>query len=89
MEKFNIDKVENIQNILDTASGLVDTINDLVDSETLLFTDYPGTDKGKSFRANRLYSQLLALSLAANDTIEQAEAKLNSVVTSYYKGGAK
>lgn len=89
MKNFDINKAENTQLTLDTAKGLVDAINDLVESKTLLFTEYPGANQGKNFQANRLYSQLLSLSCASINTIEQAQNQLNSIVDDYYKGGEK
>ena len=46
MKKFNIDQVEDTNITLDTVKGLAQTINDLLEDNVSLFTEYPSTHKG-------------------------------------------
>lgn len=46
MKKFNIDQVEDTNVTLDTVKGLAQTINDLLEDNVSLFTEYPSTNKG-------------------------------------------
>lgn len=85
--KFNINQVEDINIPLDVVIGLSQTATDLLSQHIALFTEYPSSDKGIKYRADRLATQLTALSSAITDTTEKAQEQLNKVVTIYYKDG--
>ena len=64
MKKFNIDQVEDTNITLDTVKGLAQTINDLLEDNVSLFTEYPSTHKGVKWQADRLVTKLQALAKA-------------------------
>lgn len=89
MKKFNIDQVEDTNITLDTVKGLAQTINDLLEDNVSLFTEYPSTHKGVKWQADRLVTKLLALA-KAKATITattNAQNQIETVAEDFYKGG--
>ena len=89
MKKFNIDQVEDANITLDTVLGLAQTINDLLEDNVSLFTEYPSTHKGVKWQADRLVTKLLALAKATITATENAQNQIENVAEDFYKGGNK
>ena len=89
MKKFNIDQVEDINVTLDTVKGLAQTINDLLEDNVSLFTEYPSTNKGVKWQADRLVTKLLALAKATITATANAKNQIENVAEDFYKGGNK
>ncbi|WP_302500076.1 hypothetical protein [Limosilactobacillus reuteri] len=89
MKKFNIDQVEDTNITLDTVKGLAQTINDLLEDNVSLFTEYPSTHKGVKWQADRLVTKLLALAKATITATENAQNQIENVAEDFYKGGNK
>ena len=75
MKKFNIDQVEDANITLDTVKGLAQTINNLLEENVSLFTEYP--------------SKLLALAKATITATTNAQNQIENVTEDFYKGGNK
>ena len=89
MKKFNIDQVEDTNITLDTVKGLAQTINDLLEDNVSLFTEYPSTHKGVKWQADRLVTKLLALAKATITATTNAQNQIKTVAEDFYKGGEK
>ena len=89
MKKFNIDQVEDTNITLDTVKGLAQTINDLLEDNVSLFTEYPSTHKGVKWQADRLVTKLLALAKATITATTNAQNQIETVAKDFYKGGEK
>lgn len=89
MKKFNIDQVEDANITLDTVKGLAQTINDLLEDNVSLFTEYPSTHKGVKWQADRLVTKLLALAKATITATTNAQNQTENVTEDFYKGGNK
>ncbi|MGE9908672.1 hypothetical protein ACQRAH_00800 [Limosilactobacillus reuteri] len=89
MKKFNIDQVEDTNVTLDTVKGLAQTINDLLEDNVSLFTEYPSTHKGVKWQADRLVTKLLALAKATITATTNAQNQIENVTEDFYKGGNK
>lgn len=89
MKKFNIDQVEDTNITLDTVKGLAQTINDLLEDNVSLFTEYPSTHKGVKWQADRLVTKLLALAKATITATTNAQNQIETVDEDFYKGGNK
>ena len=89
MKKFNIDQVEDTNVTLDTVKGLAQTINDLLEDNVSLFTEYPSTNKGVKWQADNLVTKLLALAKATITATENAQNQIETVAEEFYKGGNK
>ena len=89
MKKFNIDQVEDTNITLDTVKGLAQTINDLLEDNVSLFTEYPSTHKGVKWQADRLVTKLLALAKATITAMTNAQNQIETVAEDFYKGGNK
>ena len=89
MKKFNIDQVEDTNITLDTVKGLAQTINDLLEDNVSLFTEYPSTNKGVKWQADNLVTKLLALAKATITATEIAQNQIENVAEDFYKGGNK
>ena len=89
MKKFNIDQVEDTNVTLDTVKGLAQTINDLLEDNVSLFTEYPSTHKGVKWQADRLVTKLLALAKATITAMTNAQNQIETVAEDFYKGGNK
>ncbi|OTA64899.1 hypothetical protein [Limosilactobacillus reuteri] len=89
MKKFNIDQVEDTNITLDTVKGLAQTINDLLEDNVSLFTEYPSTHKGVKWQADRLVTKLLALAKATITATTNAQNQIENVTEDFYKGGNK
>ena len=89
MKKFNIDQVEDTNITLDTVKGLAQTINDLLEGNVSLFTEYPSTHKGVKWQADRLVTKLLALAKATITATTNAQNQIENVTEDFYKGGNK
>ena len=89
MKKFNIDQVKDANIALDTVKGLAQTINDLLEDNVSLFTEYPSTHKGVKWQADRLVTKLLALAKATITATENAQNQIENVAEDFYKGGNK
>lgn len=89
MKKFNIDQVEDTNITLDTVKGLAQTINDLLEDNVSLFTEYPSTNKGVKWQADNLVTKLLALAKATITATENAQNQIENVAEDFYKGGDK
>ncbi|MQB66562.1 hypothetical protein DN438_00280 [Lactobacillus reuteri] len=89
MKKFNIDQVEDTNITLDTVKGLAQTINDLLEDNVSLFTEYPSTNKGVKWQADNLVTKLLALAKATITATENAQNQIENVAEDFYKGGNK
>ncbi len=76
MKKFNIDQVEDTNITLDTVKGLAQTINDLLEDNVSLFTEYPSTHKGVKWQADRLVTKLLALAKATITATTNAQNQI-------------
>ena len=89
MKKFNIGQVEDTNITLDTVKGLAQTINDLLEDNVSLFTEYPSTHKGVKWQADRLVTKLLALAKATITATTNAQNQIENVTEDFYKGGNK
>ena len=89
MKKFNIGQVEDTNITLDTVKGLAQTINDLLEDNVSLFTEYPSTNKGVKWQADNLVTKLLALAKATITATENAQNQIENVAEDFYKGGNK
>lgn len=89
MKKFNIDQVEDANVTLNTVLGLAQTINDLLEDNVSLFTEYPSTNKGVKWQADRLVTKLLALASATITATANAQNQIETVAKDFYKGGEK
>ena len=89
MKKFNIDQVEDANITLDTVKGLAQTINDLLEDNVSLFTEYPSTNKGVKWQADNLVTKLLALAKATITATENAQNQIENVAEDFSKGGNK
>ena len=89
MKKFNIDQVEDTNITLDTVKGLAQTINDLLEDNVSLFTEYPSTHKDVKWQADNLVAKLLALAKATITATENAQNQIENVAEDFYKGGNK
>lgn len=89
MKKFNIDQVEDTNVTLDTVKGLAQTINDLLEDNVSLFTEYPSTNKGVKWQADNLVTKLLALAKATITATTNAQNQIENVTEDFYKGGNK
>lgn len=89
MKKFNIDQVEDTNITLDTVKGLAQTINDLLEDNVSLFTEYPSTNKGVKWQADNLVTKLLALAKATITATTNAQNQIENVTEDFYKGGNK
>lgn len=87
MKKFNIGQVEDTNITLDTVKGLAQTINDLLEDNVSLFTEYPSTHKGVKLQADRLVTKLLALANATITATTNAQNQIETVAEDFYKGG--
>lgn len=87
MKKFNLDQVEEVRIVLDTILGLSQTINDLVENDIALFSEYPSDDEGEKWQAKRLGSKLLALATATINTTEKAQNQIELIASELLKGG--
>ena len=89
MKKFNIDQVEDTNITLDTVKGLAQTINDLLEDNVSLFTEYPSTNKSAKWQADNLVTKLLALAKATIKSTANAQNQIENVTEDFYKGGDK
>ena len=89
MKKFNIDQVEDANITLDTVKGLAQTINDLLEDNVSLFTEYPSTHKGVKWQGDNLVTKLLALAKATITATANAQNQIENVTEDFYKGGNK
>ena len=89
MKKFNINQVEDANVTLNTVLGLAQTINDLLEDNVSLFTEYPSTNKGVKWQADRLVTKLLALASATITATANAQNQIETVAEEFYKGGNK
>ena len=89
MKKFNIDQVEDTNIALDTVKGLAQTINDLLEDNVSLFTEYPSTHKSVKWQADNLVTKLLALAKATITATTNAQNQIETVAKDFYKGGEK
>lgn len=87
MKKNNIDFVEDAEITLAIILGLSQTINDLLEDNILLFTEYPNADKDRKYQANRLADKLLALAAATTSTTEKAQEQLETATKKLIKDG--
>ena len=85
MKKFNIDQVEDTNVTLDTVKGLAQTINDLLEDNVSLFTEYPSTHKGVKWQADRLVTKLLALAKTTITATTNAQIKLKPLLKTFTK----
>ncbi|MCC4499953.1 hypothetical protein [Limosilactobacillus reuteri] len=86
---MKLDHIENVAISLDTLKGLEETINDLLEANVTLFTEYPSSDKVVKFRANRLADKLLALASAMIATNKATKQELRLGINALLKGGEK
>ncbi|MQB65211.1 hypothetical protein [Limosilactobacillus reuteri] len=89
MKKFNIDQVEDTNVTLDTVKGLAQTINDLLEDNVSLFTEYPSAHKDVKWQADNLVTKLLALAKATITATTNAQNQIETVAKDFYKGGEK
>ena len=89
MKKFNIDQVEDANVTLNTVLGLAQTINDLLEDNVSLFTEYPSTNKGVKWQADRLVTKLLELASATITATANSQNQIETVAKDFYKGGEK
>ena len=89
MKKTNLNQVEDANVTLNTVLGLAQTINDLLEDNVSLFTEYPSTHKGVKWQADRLVTKLLALAKATITATTNAQNQIETVAEDFYKGGNK
>ena len=89
MKKLNIDQVEDANITLDTVKGLAQTINDLLEDNVSLFTEYPSTNKSAKWQADNLVTKLLALASATITATTTAQNQISTAVNGFYKDGEK
>ncbi|OYS80421.1 hypothetical protein CBG04_01075 [Limosilactobacillus reuteri] len=89
MKKFNIDQVKDTNITLDNVKGLAQTINDLLEDNVSLFTEYPSTNKSAKWQADNLVTKLLALAKATITATTNAQNQIETVAEDFYKGGNK
>lgn len=87
MKKFNIDQVEDTNITLDTVKGLAQTINDLLEDNVSLFTEYPSTHKSVKWQADNLVTKLLALAKATITATTNAQNQIELVAEKLIKDG--
>ena len=75
-----IDQVESTNIILNTILGLSQTLNDLLEDNIGLLTEYPSTDENEKKKADRLATKLLDLSSATTSETKQAQKQLEQSV---------
>ena len=89
MKKTNLNQVEDANVTLNTVLGLAQTINDLLEDNVSLFTEYPSTHKGVKWQADNLVTKLLALAKATITATANAQNQIENVTEDFYKGGDK
>lgn len=89
MKKTNLNQIENAGIALDTTLGLAQTINDLLEDNVSLFTEYPSDEKGECWQADRLVTKLLALAKATITSTTIVQNQIDTAVESLYKDGEK
>lgn len=86
---MKLDHIENAGASLDTLKGLEETVNDLLEDNITLFTDYPSSDKSIKWRADRLADKLLALANAMIVTNKTTQHELQLGLSALLKDGEK
>ena len=89
MKKTNLNQVKDANVTLNTVLGLAQTINDLLEDNVSLFTEYPSTHKGVKWQADRLVTKLLALASATITATTTAQNQISTAVNGFYKDGEK
>lgn len=87
MEKFKLDQVEVTGITLETILCLSRAINDLLEDDITLFTEYPSKDSGTRYRADRLGGKLLALSATTIQETKRAQKQIEAATNSLMKDG--
>lgn len=89
MDRTTINQIEGVNVTLETVLGLAQTINDLLEDNVSLFTEYPSTHKDVKWQADRLVTKLLALAKATITATTNAQNQIETVAENFYKGGNK